>query len=140
MQFWIHLALAVLGIAYFLYSYIKERKIYQLLFVIWIPLTLLTYLSKNKIYLLVLGIVQLAFFFLVIYFLFRNPNKKKGTYQSMLEQLDSYGKETEQPQDTESAEEAAEAAEAEPAADAAVAAEAAELSEEEPETSEKEQE
>ena len=88
MQFWIHLALVILGVAYFLYSYIKERKLYQLLFVIWIPLTLLTYLSKNKVYLIVLGIVQLIFFFLVIYFLFRNPDKKKENDQSIAENTD----------------------------------------------------
>ena len=91
MQFWIHLALVVVGIAYFLYSYIKERRLYQLLLVIWIPLTLFTYVSKNRIYLIILGIVQLIFFILVIYFLFRRPGSRKKGYQDMLEQLDSYG-------------------------------------------------
>ena len=88
-----HIILAVLGTAWFLYTFIKERKIYQILFVVWIPLTLLTYVSKNKIFLIVLGIVQLLLFVLVIYFLFRNPNRKKGGYQQMLEELDSYGRE-----------------------------------------------
>ena len=58
-QFWIHLALAVLGTAYFLYSYLKEKKIYQLLFVIWIPLTLLTYVCKKQWQVLLLGGIQL---------------------------------------------------------------------------------
>lgn len=61
-QFWIHLALVVIGIAYFLYSYIKERNLYQLLFVIWIPLTMLTYVSKNRVYLTILGIGPAAVF------------------------------------------------------------------------------
>lgn len=90
-QFWIHLALVVIGIAYFLYSYIKERNLYQLLFVIWIPLTMLTYVSKNRVYLTILGIVQLLFFVLVIFFLFRRPRRKDSGYQSVIDQLDSYG-------------------------------------------------
>lgn len=94
MQFWIHLALVVVGIAYFLYSYIKEKKLYQLLFVIWIPLTLLTYVSKNKTYLIILGVVQLIFFVLVIYFLFRNPGRKKAGYRSVIDRLEGYGEET----------------------------------------------
>lgn len=109
-MFWIHLVLVVLATAFFLYSFIKEKKIYQLLFVIWIPLTLLTYVSTNKVFLILLGVVQLIFFFLVIFFLFRNPNKKKGAYQAMLEELDSYGAE-----ESESAESAEEVTEAEPA-------------------------
>ena len=92
----IHVIFVVAFGAWFLYSYIKERKIYQLLFVIWLPATLLTYLSRNKVYLWVLGIVQLIFFFLVIYFLFRNPNRKKAGFGQMMEQLDSYGNETEE--------------------------------------------
>ena len=87
-----HIILAVLGTAWFLYSFIRERKVYQLLFVVWIPLTLLTYVSKNKTFLTVLGIVQLLFFILVIYFLFRNPNRRKGGYRQMLKELDSYGR------------------------------------------------
>lgn len=93
-----HIILAVLGTAWFLYCFIKERKIYQLLFVVWIPLTLLTYVSKNRTFLTVLGIVQLLFFILVIYFLFRNPNRKKGGYQQMLQELDSYGRQDGAPQ------------------------------------------
>ena len=91
-QFWIHLALAILGTAYFLYSYLKEKKIYQLLFVIWIPLTLLTYVCKKQWQILILGGIQLVFFILVIYFLFRNPGKKSAM-QSTLEQLDAFGAE-----------------------------------------------
>ncbi|MDD6237106.1 MAG: hypothetical protein PUB00_06970 [Clostridiales bacterium] len=98
-QFWIHLALAILGTAYFLYSYLKEKKIYQLLFVIWIPLTLLTYVCKQQWQILILGGIQLIFFILVIYFLFRNPGKKSAM-QSTLDQLDAYGVETTDASDT----------------------------------------
>ena len=92
-----HIILAVLGTAWFLYSFIRERKVYQLLFVFWIPLTLLTYVSKNKTFLTVLGIVQLLFFILVIYFLFRSPNRRKGGYRQMLKELDSYGRDSTAP-------------------------------------------
>lgn len=93
MQFWTHLVLVIIGMAFFLYSFIKQRKTYQLLFVIWLPLTLLSYLSTNKVYLTVQGAIELIFFFLVIFFLFRNPNRKKVGYRAMLEELDRYGTE-----------------------------------------------
>ena len=101
-QFWLHLALAFLGTAYFLYSYLKEKKIYQLLFVIWIPLTLLTYVCKKQWQVLLLGGIQLVFFILVIYFLFRNPGKKNAM-QSTLDQLDAFGAETTDVSDTDGA-------------------------------------
>lgn len=99
----VHIILAVLGTAWFLYSFIKERKIYQLLFVIWIPLTLLTYVSTNRIFLTVLGIVQLLFFILVIYFLFRNPNREKDDCQQMLEELDGYDRQDDPQQQPDAA-------------------------------------
>lgn len=104
-QFWIHLALAILGTAYFLYSYLKEKKIYQLLFVIWIPLTLLTYVCKKQWQVLLLGGIQLVFFILVIYFLFRNPGKKNAM-QSTLDQLDAFGAETTDASDADDADNA----------------------------------
>lgn len=88
----IHIILVVLGVAFFLYSFIKEKRIYQLLFVIWIPLTLLNRVFHERWQLWTLGIIQLIFFVLVIYFLFRNPARKKGM-ADVLEQLDSYGAE-----------------------------------------------
>lgn len=93
MQFWTHVVLVLLGMAYFLYSFTKQKRVYQILFVIWMPLTLLTYLSTNETYLTILGIAELIFFLLVIFFLFRRPKGSKGGYQSMLDKLDSYGNE-----------------------------------------------
>ena len=117
-QFWIHLALAILGTAYFLYSYLKEKKIYQLLFVIWIPLTLLTYVCKKQWQILLLGGIQLVFFILVIYFLFRNPGKKSAM-QSTLDQLDAFGAETTDASDADDADNATVSDDAETAEDPA---------------------
>lgn len=47
----VHLALVVIGIAYFYILTSMRETSYQLLFVIWIPLTMLTYVSKNRVYL-----------------------------------------------------------------------------------------
>ncbi len=82
-QFWLHLALAILGTLYFLYSFLKEKKVYQILFVIWIPITLLTYVCKRQWQILILGGIQLIFFVLVLFFLFRNPAKKKGVAEAV---------------------------------------------------------
>ncbi len=97
MNFWVHLILAVITTAFFLFSFVREKKAYQFLFVLWVPFTLLTHLSDNRIFLYVIGGIQLVFFLLVVYFLFRNPNRKRMKYQDLMEQLDSYGRSADEP-------------------------------------------
>lgn len=84
----IHAVIAAVGTIWFLLSYLKTRLPYQLLFVIWFPITLLVYLSSNIVYITVLGIIQLLLFIGVIYFLFR---RQKTTMQEMQEQLEELG-------------------------------------------------
>ena len=80
------------------------------MFVIWIPLTLLTYVCKKQWQVLLLGGIQLVFFILVIYFLFRNPGKKNAM-QSTLDQLDAFGSETTDVSDADDAADADDATE-----------------------------
>ncbi|MEG0691773.1 MAG: hypothetical protein RR444_01695 [Oscillospiraceae bacterium] len=74
MPMWLHLVLAGMITLYFLFRYIKDKQIYELLFVIWVPSTLLQYVTTNPTFIRCLGIFQMIMFILVIYFMF----KKRG--------------------------------------------------------------
>lgn len=57
--------------------YIKEKQIYELLFVLWVPSTLLQYATTNPLLLKLLGIFQIAMFLLVIFFMFKRRGYRK---------------------------------------------------------------
>ncbi len=98
MYFWVHIVVAVVLTVYFLYRFIKDRLIYQLLFVIWVPATLLAYvpvIASNDTYRTVLGVFQVVMFILVIFFMFRrDPKKTKAAREAMFREM------TDQPADT----------------------------------------
>ena len=91
MNFTVHLVLAVLLTACFLFRFIKDRHIYQLPFVLWVPSTLLTYLpliAENRTLRLVLGGFQLVMFVLVVFFMFRrNPKRAAAVRAAMKAEL-----------------------------------------------------
>lgn len=91
MNFTVHLVLAVLLTACFLFRFIKDRHIYQLLFVLWVPSTLLTYLpviAESSTLRLVLGGFQLVMFILVVFFMFRrNPRHAAAMRAAMKAEL-----------------------------------------------------
>ncbi len=79
MNFWVHVVLAVLLTVLFLLQFVRQKQIYQLLFVIWVPSTLLVYIPAiggNETWRMVLGGFQLLLFVLVIFFMFRRDPKK----------------------------------------------------------------
>lgn len=105
MYFWIHLVLAVLLTAYYLWRFLKDRSIYQILFVCWVPMTLLTYipiLGQNTICRIVLGVLQLVMFLLVIFFMFRKEPKKDPSPEisSLSTESESHAEEDSIPSDT----------------------------------------
>ena len=79
MNFWIHLAIAVILTAYFLFRFVKDKQIYQLLFVIWVPSTLLTYVFTSRPLRIALVIFQVIMFVLVLFFMFKKPNQPAAT-------------------------------------------------------------
>lgn len=87
MNFYVHLAIAVLATAYFLYRFIKDHKVYQFIFLLWIPSTLLAYVSTDRTFLTVLSAVQIAMFCLVIFFLFRHPKKGPNHVNETLKEM-----------------------------------------------------
>lgn len=87
MPIWLHIILAVAVVAYFLFRYIKDRYFYELLFVIWAPLTLLTYVSRDVVFIRCLGIVQVLMFILVIFFMFRKRGARRVKTMEMLSKM-----------------------------------------------------
>lgn len=85
MNFWVHLVIAVLLTVYFLFRFIKDRHIYQILFVLWVPATLLTYvpaIAESNVFRLILGGYQLVMFILVIFFMFRRNPKQAAAMRA----------------------------------------------------------
>ncbi|WMJ24276.1 hypothetical protein RBG61_06325 [Paludicola sp. MB14-C6] len=105
MNFWVHLILAILFTVYFGFRFVKDKYLYELLFVIWIPSTLLTYLSRNATFTLCLGLFQIVMFILVIYFMFRRRGDRRMKTLQMLSEMAAdklpNNEELENPQKTE---------------------------------------
>ncbi len=93
MNFWVHVVLAVLLTVLFLLQFVRQKQIYQLLFVIWVPSTLLVYIPAiggNETWRMLLGGFQLLLFVLVIFFMFRrDPKKLAEARAAMKEEMSS---------------------------------------------------
>lgn len=82
----VHIIFVVIGFAFFLWQYIKFRYVYQLILLIWIPLTLTQYISPDKTYLSILGVVQMLLFIVFVFFLFKKNTQNKRDISKQLEQ------------------------------------------------------
>lgn len=69
-----------------LWQYIKFRYTYQLILLVWIPLTLAQYISTDKTYLGVLGIIQMFLFIVFVFFLVKKNTQAKREIKQRLEQ------------------------------------------------------
>ena len=87
MPTWLHITLAIIFTVYFLYKFIKERFIYELLFVIWVPSTLLTYVTHDVTFIRWLGYYQIVLFFLVIFFMFKKRGARREKTFSILAKM-----------------------------------------------------
>ncbi len=74
--FYLHMILIVVAMIFFLFEYKKERKIYQLILLIWIPFSGLRYISDNRIFLIAVGVLQFILFGLMLFFLFKQKKSK----------------------------------------------------------------
>ncbi len=74
-KFYTQLACVVVIGAFFLFQFIKTKKVAQLLIAIWAPITLLSYVSSDKTYTYILGGVEFLLFIAVIFFLFKGSRK-----------------------------------------------------------------
>lgn len=86
MPSWLHILIIVLFTVYFIFKYVKDRYLYELIFIVWAPSTLLTYLITNRIALLVLGILQVICFVVIIFLMFKKRDGHlKQTYKKLAE-------------------------------------------------------
>lgn len=67
----LHIILVVILTGYFIFRFVKNRNIYEILFIIWVPSTLLQYVSDDPTFLRALGVSQIVLFILVVFFMFR---------------------------------------------------------------------
>lgn len=89
MPLWVHIPLVILITAYFLFRFIKDKQIYELLFVIWAPITLLTYVSTDPVFVKVVGIIQVVLFILVIFFMFKRRGYRQKKTAEILAKFSS---------------------------------------------------
>ena len=75
MPFWLHVVIVIALTAYFIFRFIKDRQVYEILFLLWIPSTLLQYVFKSETMIKALGIFQIVMFILVVFFLFKRKDK-----------------------------------------------------------------
>lgn len=83
MNFWVHLAIAAVLTAYFVFRYVRDRQVYQLLFIFWVPSTLLSYLPITdpeafRIFRILLSVFQVIMFVLVLVFMFLPKKRTPG--------------------------------------------------------------
>ncbi len=77
MTFPIYASITAVLTVFFVISYIKQKKLFQLAFAIWIPSTLLQYLSNNRTYFNILSVVEIVLFIGVIFLLLKERKKEK---------------------------------------------------------------
>ncbi len=83
----VHVIIVIALFIFFIVSFLKERRAYQIVFSVWVLSTLLKYVSDDKIFTYVLGGAQLVFFVVAIYMLFRNKNSNvKKLYSQIIDQ------------------------------------------------------
>lgn len=87
MPTWLHIILAILITAYFLFRFIKDRYVYEMLFVIWVPSTLLPYVVTDVTINRFIGIGQIVLFILVVYFMFKKRGDHRQKTFSMLAEM-----------------------------------------------------
>ncbi len=81
-KFYIQLVCVILIAVFFIWQFIKTKRIAQLLIAIWAPITLLSYVPAGKTFTYILSGVEFLFFIAVIFFLFKG--NRKGYVKNML--------------------------------------------------------
>lgn len=74
---------------YFLVQFIKERKMYKFIVLVWVPIAWLTYAFTNPTLLQVLNVIQMVLFVLLIVGLFKKPKEPEETQEEFNESNDN---------------------------------------------------
>lgn len=86
MNFTIYAAIAAVLTIFFICSYIKQRRPFQLAFAIWVPSTLLQYLSTSRVFFNILSVVEILMFLVVIFLLWKDQKDRKKAEKEEAEQ------------------------------------------------------
>ena len=87
MNLWFHLLFGLLVIVFFLWEYLRKRRLYQLVFAVCVASTYLTYVSSAKWYQTGLGILELLLCLFALFSLWRarrqdqKQQREKAPYQ-----------------------------------------------------------
>lgn len=77
MTFPIYATIAAVLTVFFLLSYLKQKRPFQLAFAIWVPSTLLQYISNNRMFYNILSVVEILMFLGVLFLLYQDQKKQK---------------------------------------------------------------
>ncbi len=77
MNFWIYFGLTTIITVFFLVSFIKQRKAFQLSFSIWMASSLLQYLKLGKTFYNIFCVVEIVLFVLSIALLIKEQRDRK---------------------------------------------------------------
>ncbi len=82
MNFWIYFGLTIAIVVFFIASFFKQRKAFQLSFAVWMAVSLLQYLKLGRVFYNILCVVEIALFVLSIALLVKEHwSQKKGQGQ-----------------------------------------------------------
>lgn len=77
MKFAIYAAIAAVLTIFFICSYVKQRRPFQLAFAIWVPSTLLQYISTSRTFFNILSVVEIIAFIGVLFLLWKDQKDRK---------------------------------------------------------------
>jgi hypothetical protein len=77
MSITIYLPIALVITIFFLCSYWKQRRAFQLIFGIWVPSTLLQYLNAGRTFYNILSVAELILFVVAIVSLIQDQRRRK---------------------------------------------------------------
>ncbi len=77
MSFLIYGPIAIVLTAFFLLSYLKQKKLFQLAFAIWVPSTMLQYVSSNRVFFNILCVVEMIMFLITMALLIKDGMDRK---------------------------------------------------------------
>ncbi len=73
----IYAPIAIAIALFFLLSFLKQKKPFQLAFAIWMPSTILQYVSNDHVYFNILSVIEIVFFLFTMALLMKDSLDKK---------------------------------------------------------------
>lgn len=87
MNFAIYAAIAAVITIFFTISYIKQRRLFQLAFALWVPSTLLQYVCVDRVWYNVLSLVEIGLFVITMILTAKEMRERKRASRAELEKM-----------------------------------------------------